>query len=118
MECPKAKGRQAKARKEGKPSLSGVLRVVGLSLRQRHGISGCSPYDTRFTIRIANNGLQLADRLVVPDELDHDARGYCLADPDRLYEPPVRLEKHCAGSGKILGNHGVQKTGRDTALDD
>src|SRR5262249_9328820 len=118
MECPKAKGRQAKARKEGKPSLSGVLCVVGLSLRQRHGISGCSPYDTSFTIRIATTGLPFGARLVVPAEPDHAARGYCLAAPARLYEPPVRLEKHCAGSGKILGNHGVQKTGRDTALDD
>src|SRR5262249_48369585 len=87
-----------------------VLRVAHLSLKQRHCVGGCTPHDTSFTVSIANNGLQLADRFVVPDELDLDARGYCLSDPDRLYEPPFVSRNTVPGPGRSSATTAFKRT--------
>src|SRR5215216_6920169 len=65
-----------------------ILRVAGLPLKQRHGVSCCGSNYAVLPVRIANNGFEPADRFVVPDVLDFDACRDRLSDPDSLHEPP------------------------------
>src|SRR5262245_56517676 len=103
---------------KGCSNLCRILGLADLALNQRHSVGYRGPGDAGFALRVADDGFELADRLVVPDVLDSDTRGNCLSDADGLHEPPVRLEEHRAGSREILGDNGIQETGRDPALYD
>src|SRR5215510_5236698 len=74
----------------------GTLHLAGHALRQRHRVSGRGSDHAIFSACVADHGLQLADRLVIPDVLDLDACGNRLSDSDGLDETPVGFEKHRA----------------------
>jgi len=92
--------------------------LAGHTPQQRHRVScGGSDYAT-FPACVADDGLQLTDRLVIPDVLDFDACRNRLSDPDRLDETPVGFEKHRARPREVFRNDGIHETGRDPALYD
>jgi hypothetical protein len=47
-----------------------------------------------------------------------DLGGDLVTGPDRRQEVPGHPEEHAAGPGQVLGNDGVEQTGRHAALDD
>src|SRR4051794_15961851 len=61
---------------------------------------------------------ELCDRLVLTGRQHLDLRGDLVTRPNGCRELPVDLEEHAAGTGQLLGNDGVEQSGRDAALHD
>ena len=102
----------------GRRFLCRIFRLAGYSARKRHRVSCSGPDDASFPGCIADNSLQFANGLVVPDVLDFHARRNRLSDPDGPDETPVRFEKHRARSREIFRNNGIHQACGDPALYD
>jgi hypothetical protein len=70
-----------------------------------------------FSVRIADDGLEHTDRLVVSDVLDLDARGDHLSDRTALTNRQFVSRSNRTGA-RIFRHDGIQEARRDPALHD